>query len=129
MQLSAGSVLAALAATASGLGTNCHGSDACHSLAAAGNIQNLKAIVDNIQPRSRFYESGKQIACTGSLCAYYQNGAHGNVDQISRHLQALLNSGCRKCGSLPTKPGSNDVSRGELKVDILAKPGCQGACL
>ncbi|OAQ62343.1 killer toxin, Kp4 [Pochonia chlamydosporia 170] len=119
--------VAALAASTSALGINCRGSGLCPSDGAAGNLINLKAIVDNIQDRNRRYSTGQQIACTGSLCAFYQNGATGTAGQTSGFLQDLLNHGCKKCGSVPTQPG-NDVSKGELTVNVVGDPHCQGAC-
>jgi len=85
----------ALAASANALGINCRGSGLCPSDGAAGNLINLKAIVDGIQPRGRSYSTGQQIACTGSLCAFYQNGATGTAEQASGFMQALLDHGVR----------------------------------
>ncbi|GAB0136014.1 hypothetical protein EsDP_00004332 [Epichloe bromicola] len=119
--------LAALSVSVSGLGINCRGSGFCPSDGAAGNLINLKAIVDNIQPRNRRYNTGQQIACTGSLCAFYQSGATGTAEQTSGFLQQLLDHGCKKCGSVPTQPG-NDVKKGQLTVNVVSDPHCQGAC-
>ncbi|PHH60620.1 hypothetical protein CDD81_1410 [Ophiocordyceps australis] len=128
MKLSITAAMATLrAAAVAGLGINCRGSGLCPSDGAAGNLLNLKAIVDNIQPRSRHYAPGQQIACTGSLCVFYQNGASGTAEQTSGFMQALLNHGCKKCGSCPTQPG-NDVSKGQLTVNIVGHPQCQGQC-
>ncbi|KAJ6441631.1 Killer toxin, Kp4 [Purpureocillium lavendulum] len=85
--------LIALAATANALGINCRGSGLCPSDGAAGNLINLKAIVDGIQPRDRRYNTGQQIACTGSLCAFYQKDATGTAEQASGFMQALLDHG------------------------------------
>ena len=88
--------IATLAASASALGINCRGSGFCPSDGAAGNLINLKAIVDNIQPRNRYYSTGQQIACTGSLCAFFQNGATGTAEQVMGYLKQLLDHGyCR----------------------------------
>ncbi|TQV90464.1 hypothetical protein V2A60_010454 [Cordyceps javanica] len=121
------SSFAAILSTATALGINCRGSGLCPSDGAAGNLINLKAIVDNISDRNRHYNTGQQIACTGSLCAFYQNGASGSAGQTSEFLQQLLDHGCKKCGSVPTQPG-NDVSKGELTVNVVGNPSCQGAC-
>lgn len=120
-------LIAAISGSVSALGINCRGSGLCPSDGAAGNLINLKAIVDNIGDRNRHYNTGQQIACTGSLCAFYQNGASGTAGQASGLLQQLLDHGCKKCGSCPTQPG-NDVSKGELTVNIVGSPSCQGAC-
>ncbi|KAK3181607.1 hypothetical protein K4F52_007162 [Lecanicillium sp. MT-2017a] len=117
----------ALITSTSALGINCRGSGLCPSDGAAGNLLNLKAIVDNIGDRNRHYDTGKQIACTGSLCAFYQNGASGTAARTSELLQQLLDHGCKKCGSVPTQPG-NDVKNGELTVNVVGHPDCQGAC-
>ncbi|PNY25346.1 Uncharacterized protein TCAP_04717 [Tolypocladium capitatum] len=119
--------LAALVATSSATGINCDGSGLCRSPGIAGNLLNLKAIVDNIQPRTRLFKTAQQIACTGSLCAFYQSGATGSAEMASAQMGALLDHGCEKCGSCPTLPG-NDVSKGELTVDVVGNPMCQGAC-
>lgn len=119
--------IAALAASTSALGINCRGSGLCPSDGAAGNLINLKAIVDGIQPRNRAYSTGQQIACTGSLCTYYQNGATGTAEQASGFLQALLDHGCHKCGSCPTQAGNN-VDNGELTANVVGDAHCQGAC-
>ncbi|KAJ6789040.1 hypothetical protein PWT90_08411 [Aphanocladium album] len=119
--------LSAISGSVLALGINCRGSGFCPSDGAAGNLINLKAIVDNIQDRGRHYNTGQQIACTGSLCVFYQNGASGTAGEASGQLQQLLDHGCKKCGSVPTQPG-NDVSKGELTVNIVGHPNCQGAC-
>lgn len=128
--------VAALAASVSGLGINCRGSGLCPSDGASGNVRrlpllaldyantrhqliNLKSIVDNISDRNRRYNTGQQIACTGSLCAFYQNGATGTANDASAQLQQLLDHGCKKCGSVPTQPG-NDVSQGELTAKCVS---------
>lgn len=80
---------------------------------------NLKSIVDNIGDRNRRYNTGQQIACTGSLCAFYQNGATGTANDASAQLQQLLDHHCTKCGSVPTQPG-NDVSKGELTAKCVS---------
>ncbi|KAM4062183.1 kp4 domain-containing protein [Hirsutella rhossiliensis] len=127
MKLTIATHLAVLAASASALGINCRGSGLCPSDGAAGNLLNLKEIVDNIQPRNRNYKTGEQIACTGSLCVTYESGASNTADATSSYLQALLDHGCKKCGSVPTQPG-NDVKKGQLTVNIVGDPKCQGAC-
>ncbi|KHN97636.1 Killer toxin, Kp4 [Metarhizium album ARSEF 1941] len=121
------SIVISAAAPTAAPGINCRGSGLCPSDGAAGNLINLKAIVDGIQPRHRRYSTGQQIACTGTLCAFYQNGATGTARQTSGFPRALLDHGCKKCGSVPTQPG-NDVSKGELTVNVVGNPHCQGAC-
>ncbi|SPJ72614.1 related to KP4 killer toxin [Fusarium torulosum] len=125
MQYSMLTTLSALVTMTSALGINCRGSGFCPG--GAGNLINLKAIVDNIQPRDRHYETGQQVACTGDTCAFYQSGATGTADDVSWALQALLDHGCKKCGSVPTQDGNN-VDDGQLTVNFVSEPSCQGAC-
>ncbi|OAA52154.1 Killer toxin, Kp4 [Cordyceps fumosorosea ARSEF 2679] len=120
-------LVSVLSSSVSALGINCRGSGLCPSDGAAGNLINLKAIVDGISDRNRHYNTGQQIACTGSLCTYFQNGASGTASDASELLQQLRDHGCKKCGSAPTQPG-NDVSKGELTVNVVGDPHCQGAC-
>ncbi|KAL3963619.1 hypothetical protein ACCO45_000623 [Purpureocillium lilacinum] len=72
-----------------------------------------------------------QLACAqgqySSICAFYQNGASGTADRAAELLQGLIDHGCSECGSNPTQPG-NDVSKGELTVNIVSAPCCKGAC-
>ncbi|KAL4722230.1 hypothetical protein ACLX1H_011009 [Fusarium chlamydosporum] len=103
-----------LITTTTALGINCRGSALCSG--GAGNLINLKAIVDGIQPRDRHYSTGQQIACTGDTCAFFQSGATGTAEEVSSDLQALLDHGCKKCGSVPTQPGNN-VDDGQLTVN------------
>lgn len=118
---------ALLAASASALGINCRGNGLCPTDNSPGNLRNLMAVVDGIQPRDRAYRAGQPIACEGSLCAAYQRGAQGSAEAASRSLRALFDHGCHKCGSVPTQPG-NDVERGELTVNVVPAPPCRGAC-
>ncbi|KAJ5633222.1 kp4 domain-containing protein [Penicillium lividum] len=117
----------ALVASTSARGIHCGGSGLCHTDNAAGNLRNLHEIINNIEPRYRHYKTGEQIACTGSLCAFYAHGASGTADEASSYVQALLNYHCLKCGAVPTNPG-NDVTKGSLTVNIVGIPQCQGAC-
>ncbi|CEJ80552.1 hypothetical protein VHEMI00728 [[Torrubiella] hemipterigena] len=119
--------IAALASVAAAEGINCNGSALCKSSGVAGNLLNLKAIVDNIPDRNRHYDTAKQIACTGSICAYFQKGASGTAARASELLGQLLDHGCKKCGSIPTEAG-NDVNKGELTVNYVSHQDCQGAC-
>lgn len=127
MKLTVASSLVLLVASTYAVGINCRGSGLCHSDGAAGSLMSLKEIVDHIQPRHRHYNTGQQIACTGSLCASYQHGASGTAEGTSALLQALLDYGCKNCGSIPTSPGNN-VRTGDLNVNVVGHPPCQGAC-
>ncbi|KAK5990862.1 KP4 killer toxin [Cladobotryum mycophilum] len=127
MKASIITAVASLAVSSSALGINCRGSGFCPSDNASGNLINLKVLVDSIQPRDRSYGTGQQLACTGSICAFYQNTGSGTAGQASDLLQQLLDHGCKKCGSAPTNPG-NDVSKGQLTVNVVSNPSCQGVC-
>ncbi|EPE04134.1 killer kp4 [Ophiostoma piceae UAMH 11346] len=106
------------------LGINCRGSGLCGR--AGGDLVGVKAIVDGIQPRDRNYGSGQHIACAGNLCAFFQNSASGTADRVSGLLQQLYDHSCEVCGSVPTN--GNNVNAGELTVNYVANPGCEGAC-
>ncbi|KAJ5126309.1 hypothetical protein N7526_008486 [Penicillium atrosanguineum] len=121
------SSLVLLIASTSAAGINCRGSGQC-SLGTVGHtLVNIKDIVDRIQPRDRHYDTGQQIACAGSLCAFYQNGAGGTADDTSSYLQALIHHKCKTCGSVPTQSGNN-IAAGALTVNVVGQPKCQGAC-
>lgn len=73
-----------------------------------------------------------QIACTqgtlASNCAFYQHGDGGSTDHALELLQDLVDHKCTSCGSVPTTPG-NDVSKGELTVNVVSSPCCSGNCI
>ncbi|KAK2596163.1 hypothetical protein QQS21_006440 [Conoideocrella luteorostrata] len=73
-----------------------------------------------------------QLACAqgkyASICAFYQNGASGTANEAAGQLQGLVDHKCSQCGSIPTQPG-NDVSKGELTVNIVSAPCCKGNCV
>lgn len=93
----------------------------------------------------------EQIACShgsqGSFCAFYQSGASGSAKDAYNQVQQLLDHGtcllhpqyvirnltlylgCGGCGSVPTvQDGSNDVSKGQLTVNYVTNPSCEGTC-
>lgn len=58
------------------------------------------------------------IACIkGHICAFYQNGASGNLEVALQHVEKILDYGCDKCGSVPVS--GNDVADGELTVNWM----------
>lgn len=77
-------------------------------------------------------ENTVQLACAqgqySSICAFYQNGASGTANDAAGQLQGLIDHKCSQCGSIPTQPG-NDVSKGELTVNIVSAPCCKGNCV
>mgnify|MGYP005988751167 CR=1 FL=1 len=94
----------------------------------------------------------EQLACShgsqGSFCAFYQSGASGSAKDAYNQVQQLLDHGtknnftsnhkgrnltlclgCGGCGSVPTvQDGSNDVSKGQLTVNYVTNPSCEGTC-
>ncbi|KAJ6789039.1 hypothetical protein PWT90_08410 [Aphanocladium album] len=118
--------------TATALGINCRGSGACNLNSAS--LKEVLTQVRQIQAQGNGghqYGSGVQLACSSgqyaSICAFYQNGASGTADRAAELLQGLVDHGCTQCGSNPTQPG-NDVSKGELTVNIVSAPCCKGNC-
>ncbi|OAA38378.1 Killer toxin, Kp4/SMK-like, core [Metarhizium rileyi] len=126
------SIIATFVATAVALGINCRGSGACNLNDA--KLGDVLTQVKQIQAQGNgghHYSTGVQIACAqgqySSVCAFYQNGASGNANDAARQLQGLIDHKCSQCGSIPTQPG-NDVSKGELTVNIVSAPCCKGNC-
>ncbi|KAK9437838.1 killer toxin, Kp4/SMK-like, core [Metarhizium brunneum] len=118
--------------SAAALGINCRGSGVC-----SFNDASLQVVHDQIGNLiaggggDRHFNQGQQIACShgsqGSVCAFYQNGASGSARDAYGQVQGLIDHRCRQCGSIPTQPG-NDVSKGELTVNYVGKPCCEGDC-
>ncbi|KAK3181606.1 hypothetical protein K4F52_007161 [Lecanicillium sp. MT-2017a] len=125
-------IFSTVIATAAALGINCRGSGACNL-----NNASLKEVLTQVKQMQASgngghqYSTGVQLACAqgqyASICAYYQNGASGNADRAAQLLQGLIDHGCSQCGSNPTEPG-NDVSKGELTVNVVSNPCCKGNC-
>ncbi|CEJ80551.1 hypothetical protein VHEMI00727 [[Torrubiella] hemipterigena] len=125
--------IAALATTAAAGGINCNGSGYC-KINPGASLQMVHDQVGNLIAAGggdRHFNGGENIACShgsmGSVCAFYQNGASGSAKDAYKQLQDLMNHGCKLCGSIPTQPG-NDVSKGELTVNYVTNPGCEGDC-
>jgi len=59
----------------------------------------------------------------GYICAFWQNGASGSLNDGLGHLKNLQAHGCKNCGSDPTEPG-NDVSNGQFTVNFVTKRCC-----
>ncbi|ATY60847.1 Killer Kp4 SMK-core [Cordyceps militaris] len=111
---------------AAALGINCRGSGGCTFNNAS--LREVLTQVQQIQAQGNgghHYGTGVQLA--SSVCAFYQNGASGTADRAAQLLQGLIDHGCSQCGSNPTEPG-NDVSKGELTVNIVSGPCCSGNC-
>lgn len=67
------------------------------------------------------------MSSQGNFCAFYQNGASGTAQDAYDQLQGLLDHGCTVCGSIPTNDGNN-VDDGELTVNYVSDPCCEGQC-
>ena len=124
MRFSTIAAVAALSGHTFALGINCKGSSLCNR--AGGDLVGVKAIVDGIHPRDRHYKTGQHIACASNLCAFFQKSASGTAKRASGLLKQLYDHGCEVCGSVPTS--GNNVNGGELTVNYVAHPGCEGAC-
>lgn len=105
---------------ATALGINCQGNGNC----ATCGTHALSDINTRVQglPDSNTYSNGVHIACSGNCCAFLQNVSGSKTGaQIKGYVQALLEHGCKACGSDPTEPGNN-VNTGELTVNWVASP-------
>ena len=117
-------------------GINCEGSTGC---ATSGDtisalLSDAKDITD-----SRFYTNGDQILCQaqhdsgGGICAFLQNTGGAPGSSIQPLLQALVDHGCERCGSVPLyypEGDNNDGDHGILTVDYVSHIDfpCEGPC-
>ncbi|KAH3966747.1 hypothetical protein HBH96_182620 [Parastagonospora nodorum] len=122
------------------LGLNCRGSGMCNDLCFRKSIMELDIIMQNLHPdHHNNYKNGEQIACrrcklqkdTGSaICAFPQNlpeGADLDYDEIKAAMKAIVDHGCKFCGSSPVYRG-NDVNKGELTVNYVYHGCGNGIC-
>ncbi|KAK7056931.1 hypothetical protein VNI00_002649 [Paramarasmius palmivorus] len=111
-------------AAVNALGINCRGSSQCSQAGSTlGQLANLMNGIDD----NRQYGDGTQIACLSHLCAFFQRTGTNNSGATAKRLvQGLVNHGCGKCGSNPTDGGN--VDNGELTVNYVNSPVCQGIC-
>ncbi|KAI3606993.1 killer kp4 [Moniliophthora roreri] len=117
--------LALSAASAAALGINCRGSSQCSQ--AGATLGQLQSLINNGVDNNRQYSNGQQIACLSHLCAFFQNtGGSNSGATVKSLIQGLVNHGCGRCGSNPTD--GNDVDNGELTVNFVNNPVCQGVC-
>ncbi|KJK85797.1 hypothetical protein H633G_10355 [Metarhizium anisopliae BRIP 53284] len=113
--------------SAAALGINCRGSGVC-----SFNDASLQVVHDQIGNLiaggggDRHFNQGRKSP-HDDVCAFYQNGASGSARDAYGQVQGLIDHKCRQCGSIPTQPG-NDVSKGELTVNYVGKPCCEGDC-
>ncbi|KAJ8096204.1 hypothetical protein PM082_000113 [Marasmius tenuissimus] len=109
------------------LGINCAGSGLCSLI--SDRLSQISSLLDGV-PSDRQYTDGYNIACQNNLCAFYQSMGSGVTSSGARAnelVKGLLNFGCQVCGSNPILAG-NDVSTGQLTVNYVSKPACQGIC-
>ncbi|KAK5990863.1 hypothetical protein PT974_09138 [Cladobotryum mycophilum] len=124
-------IISTLIASAAALGINCRGSGGCPLNDAS--LGDIKTQLQQLQAQGKGgknYGSGVQLACTSGkyayICAFYQNGNGGTVDNAVNLVQGLMDHGCSQCGSNPTD--GKDVGNGELTVNIVGNPCCHGTC-
>lgn len=108
------------------LGINCRGSSACGSRGVNPNaLAIIREKVKNLAS-TQTYVGGQQIAAVnvgdGScIAAFYQNTGSRSFSQYNTwwYLNALVDHGCKVCGSVPTDQGNN-VKNGELTVNYVS---------
>ena len=89
--------------------------------------------VSHIDPNGQ-YQEGEHIYCNdiqpgGGYCLFYQSGASGSGEEVKSLLTQLKDHGCNGCGSIPTTPGENDVSKGMLTYNYVNdQKGCDDLC-
>lgn len=116
-------------------GINCEGSTECAS--SGDTISALLSDASDIDD-GRFYSNGDQILCqhshetSGGICAFLQNTGGASGSSMQSLLQALVDHGCDRCGSVPLYyPGdNNDGDHGVLTVDFVSNIDfpCSGPC-
>lgn len=120
------------------LGINCRGSFLCKWAWSKPKslIQFISdAVGDTNLDSSTVYNSGDHIACidfgSSGLCLFPQ-GASLTLEQIKPLINALINHGCKRCGSVPVHfvdQGSNDPEPGILTFNMVKNAACSGNCL
>lgn len=132
-----------LVSVSNGLGINCRGSAMC-STGDVWTADNLKNSINGL-PDDKYFKEGDHIACDpaglanpipgapkigGGICAFVQKTDGLNGKDLKRLAQAIVDHGCKMCGSVPKDyPDSNDVNDGELTFNYVVKPKCaEGLC-
>lgn len=128
------------------LGINCRGSVVC-KFYKSNKLRRLRIILD-IQEYINQLDDDQDIynkqtmACYypdkhldplvrdpyGGVCAFYQS-LSGRVKgrDAKHHMQQIIDYGCNVCGSVPLD-GKN-VNKGELTVNYVFYPACDGKCI
>ncbi len=123
--------LSSIFAYTSALGINCRGNTFCTK---DGYPEQLQGFINDIQC-DRIYKNGEHIACVsktiagnkqGGICAFLQgtqSGASGASIQLM--MQAIIDHGCKGCGSSPvTFPqllgNNNNPDAGILTINVVS---------
>lgn len=121
------------------LGINCQGSALCgiSSWNVPGLLGIMRGMVNGID-QNHWYQNGEHIVCSQDiggqgLCAFLQGTGGMPGSSIPGLLDALLQHGCTKCGSvpvyLPVNGDNNPNDHGILTVNYVSNPnGCNGLC-
>uniref|UniRef100_A0A914PHG1 Killer toxin Kp4 domain-containing protein n=1 Tax=Panagrolaimus davidi TaxID=227884 RepID=A0A914PHG1_9BILA len=94
--------------------------------------------MDGLIDNNREYKSGENIACYRAVenvahgfCLFLQdNSTPVKGGQIFDLINALIDHGCKGCGSIPVDwENSNDPSvNGILTMNYVGATGCEGLC-
>ena len=105
-------------------GINCKGSGLCGLFLGNVNHNTIEVLSTVIEQAiddgkgNRTYHTGVNIACYNDRCAFFENGAQGNLTIAAQHLRNLGKFGCEDCGSDPT--GENGmVETGVFTVNFV----------
>ncbi|KAF8588173.1 Kp4-domain-containing protein [Ramaria rubella] len=124
--------LTTLATAVSGI--NCQGSSQCSS-SNIGTLSQMSSLLQGLD-RSRFFNNGEHIACIekngAGICAFLQNTGGAPATSIPPLIDALINHGCKVCGSVPLffpQGDNNPADHGVLVVNFVSSTdGCDGIC-
>jgi hypothetical protein len=124
-------------------GINCDGSGGCAGFNPPGGSafsHTIDAVVDGLKNNlkdDRMYSEGAQLACVksdggpGAICAFIQGTEGKSKTEFSGFdikwlAQALIDHGCKDCGSIPILQ-SNDVhSDGMLTINYVSEAHSPG---
>ena len=102
-------------------------------------IPALASLIVNGVDDNRLYQNGEHIACLngkvvgffpGAICAFLQKTSGGVLGSDIKNLASALAPNCGSCGSVATGffGGDLNVNDGELTVNAVTKPNCNGVC-
>lgn len=130
---------AALSAAQSTLGINRRGSSTCsmNDWGQGGLLGRLRGRINSIDS-GHWYNNGNYIVCErdnggGGICAFLQGTGGMPGSSIGGLLDALIQHGCEKCGSvplwLPANGDNNPNDHGILTVNYVNDArGCSDLC-